>query len=257
MFEDSLLESGGRDSKLHRRGPWATVISFVIQIAMVGVLVLVPLLYTQTLPKEQLMVYLIAPPPPPPPPPPPAASLAPKAVVKPPTTQIDNGQLKAPTKIPEKIAMIKEDTPPPATGVEGGVVGGVPGGQMGGVVGGVLGSIVTQAPVAMPKEALPPPPTPQRVKVSAGVTAGLLMTKVQPQYPPLAKQARIQGTVVLQAVIGKDGSIQHLKAISGHPMLIQSAIDAVSRWKYKPYYLNGEPVEVDTQVTVNFTLAGG
>jgi protein TonB len=128
---------------------------------------------------------------------------------------------------------------------------------MGGVVGGVLGSIVTQAPVAMPKEALPPPPTPQRVKVSAGVTAGLLMTKVQPQYPPLAKQARIQGTVVLQAVIGKDGSIQHLKAISGHPMLIQSAIDAVSRWKYKPYYLNGEPVEVDTQVTVNFTLAGG
>ena len=257
MFEDSLLESGGRDSRLHRRGPWATVISFLIQGAMIGVLLLIPLLYTQTLPKEQLMVYLVAPPPPPPPPPP-AAAPAPKAVVKPPTQEVDTGQLKAPTKIPEKIAMIKDQPPPVDAGVEGGVVGGVPGGQMGGVVGGVLGSIVTQAPVAVPKEAVPPPPpTPQRVKVSAGVTAGLLMTKVQPQYPPLAKQARIQGTVVLQAVIGKDGSIQKLHALSGHPMLIQSAIDAVSQWKYKPYYLNGQPVEVDTQVTVNFTLAGG
>jgi protein TonB len=80
---------------------------------------------------------------------------------------------------------------------------------------------------------------------------------VQPSYPPLARQARIQGTVVLQAIIGKDGSIEHLRAVSGHPMLIPSAIDAVSQWKYKPYLLNGEPVEVDTQVTVNFTLAGG
>jgi periplasmic protein TonB len=259
MFEDSLLESGGRDSKLHRRGPWATVMSFVLQAAMVGVLLLIPLLHPEILPRQQLMGYLVAPPPPPPPPPPPSAAPEIKAEVKPPTTEIDNGQLKAPTKIPEKIAIIKEDEPPPVTtGVEGGVVGGVPGGQAGGVVGGVLGSIVTQAPVAIPKEAVPPPPpTSQRVKVSAGVTAGLLLTKVQPSYPPLAKQARIQGTVILQAVIGKDGSIQHLKALSGHPMLIQSAIDAVSRWKYKPYYLNGEPVEVDTQVTVNFTLAGG
>ena len=122
----------------------------------------------------------------------------------------------------------------------------------GGVVGGVLGSIVQSAPTAVPKAA-----TPQRVKVSSGVTTGLLIRKVQPTYPPLAKQARISGSVVLQAVIGKDGSIENLHAVSGHPMLIQSAIDAVRQWKYKPYFLNGEPVEVDTQVTVNFTLAGG
>jgi len=257
MFEDSLLESGGRDSKLHRRGPWATVVSFVIQAVLIGVLLLIPLLHPEVLPKQQLMGYLVAPPPPPPPPPPPAASPAvPKAVVKPPTTEIDNGQLRAPTKIPEKIAIIKEDEPPPAAvGVEGGVVGGVPGGQMGGVVGGVLGGIVTQAPVVVPKAA--PPPPPGRIKVSAGVTAGLRIRMVQPSYPPLARQARIQGTVVLQAIIGKDGSIEHLRAVSGHPMLIPSAIDAVSQWKYKPYLLNGEPVEVDTQVTVNFTLAGG
>jgi len=149
--------------------------------------------------------------------------------------------------------MIKEDEAPPSTGgVMGGVVGGVPGGQAGGVVGGVLGSIVNAAPTAVPKVA-----TPQRVKVSAGVTSGLLIRKITPTYPPLAKQARIQGSVVLQAVIGKDGTIQNLRAVSGHPMLIQSAIDAVRQWKYKPYFLNGDAVEVDTQVTVNFTLAGG
>jgi protein TonB len=178
--------------------------------------------------------------------------------VRPHTTEIDNGQLKAPTLIPKKIALIKEDEPPPssASGVVGGVVGGVPGGQMGGVVGGVLGSIVTQAPVAVPKAVVPPPPD-KPIKLSSGVTTGLLVRKVQPAYPPLAKQARIQGSVVLQAVIGKDGSIQNLRAVSGHPMLIQSAIDAVRQWKYKPYFLNGDPVEVDTQVTVNFTLAGG
>ena len=251
MFEDSLLESGGRNSKLHRRGPWATLLSFLIQIALVGVLVLIPLIYTEALPKQQLMGYLVAPPPPPPPPPPPAAVQVVKLVKV--QTEIDNGQLKAPTAIPKKIQMIKEDEAPPSTGgVMGGVVGGVPGGQAGGVVGGVLGSIVNAAPTAVPKVA-----TPQRVKVSAGVTSGLLIRKITPTYPPLAKQARIQGSVVLQAVIGKDGTIQNLRAVSGHPMLIQSAIDAVRQWKYKPYFLNGDAVEVDTQVTVNFTLAGG
>jgi protein TonB len=116
----------------------------------------------------------------------------------------------------------------------------------------VLGAIASAAPVAVPKAA-----TPQRVKVSGGVTQGMLVRKVNPNYPPLAKQARIQGTVVLQAIIGKDGAIENLHAVSGHPMLIQSAIDAVRQWRYKPYFLNGEPVEVDTTVTVNFTLAGG
>ena len=251
MFEDSLLESGGRNSRLHRRGPWATLVSFVIQIALVGVLVLIPLIYTEALPKQQLMGYLVAPPPPPPPPPPPAA--APVVKVVRPQTEIDNGKLKAPTAIPKRIAMIREEELPPSTGGLG-VVGGIggPGGGQGGVLGGVLGAIAASAPTAVPKAA-----TPKRVPVSAGVTAGLLIRKVQPNYPPLAKQARISGSVVLQAVIGKDGTIQNLRAVSGHPMLIQSAIDAVRQWKYKPYFLNGEPVEVDTQVTVNFTLAGG
>jgi len=135
-----------------------------------------------------------------------------------------------------------------AVGVVGGVPGGVPGGQMGGVIGGIISS----TPVAVPKVA-----TPQRVRVSSGVSTGLLIRRVNPNYPPLARQARIQGSVLLQAEISKTGDIQNLHLISGHPMLAPAAIEAVKQWKYKPYLLNGEPVEVETQVQVNFTLNGG
>jgi protein TonB len=246
MFEDSLLESGGRIKT--KRGA-TTTIAVVAQIAFVGVLVLIPLIYTEALPKQQLMTFLVAPPPPPPPPPPPAA--APVRVVKKIETDLNNGALRTPTAIPKKIAMIKEDEPPPSAGVSG-VVGGVAGGVPGGSMGGVIGGIVSSAPVAVPKVA-----TPQKVRVSQGVSEGLLLHKVTPNYPPLAKQARIQGSVVQQATIGKDGSIQNLRVQSGHPMLTQSAIDAVRQWKYKPYLLNGEAVEVETTVQVNFTLSGG
>jgi protein TonB len=105
--------------------------------------------------------------------------------------------------------------------------------------------------MAVPKVAV------QRVRVSQGVTACLVIHKVQPSYPPLARTARVQGAVQLAAIIGKDGTIQNLHVISGHPLLTQAALDAVKQWRYKPYILNGEPVEVDTQITVNFTLSGG
>src|SRR6185369_9273455 len=235
MFEDSLIESG---NKLKTKRGLTTFLSFGLQIALVGVLVLIPLLFTEALPKTQLMTFLVAPPPPPPPPPPPAAT--PIKVVKQVQTDIINGQLRTPTKIPEKVQMIKEDEAPPpmmSAGVVGGVPGGVPGGQMGGVIGGIISS----SPVAVPKVA-----TPQRVRVSQGVTQGLLLRQVKPNYPQLARTARIQGAVLLQAEISKSGDIQNLRVISGHPMLIQSALEAVKQWKYKPYYLNGEPVEVET-----------
>jgi protein TonB len=79
---------------------------------------------------------------------------------------------------------------------------------------------------------------------------------VQPTYPPLARQARIQGVVILDAVIAKDGSVDELKVISGHPLLTGAAIDAVKQWKYKPTTLNGEPVEVQTTITVTFSFGG-
>lgn len=248
MFEDSLLESGGR---LKTKRGATTMFSFVLEIVIIGVLILIPLIYTEALPKQQLMTFLVAPPPPPPPPPPPAAA-PPVQKIKKIETELDNGQLRTPTKIPKKIEILKEDEAPPpsAVGVVGGVPGGVPGGSMGGVIGGIV-SAGAAAPV-IPKVA-----TPQRVRVSQGVSEGLLVHQVRPVYPPLARAARIQGSVVLQAVIGKDGAIQNLRLVSGHPMLAPAAIDAVKQWKYKPYFLNGEPVEVDTQITVNFTLAGG
>src|SRR5258708_34836813 len=211
-----------------------------------GFQIMITLIYTEARPKSQQRTYLFAARPPPPPPPPPAA--APIKVVK---IQSDlvNGQLRTPTKIPEKVQMIKEEAAKPAmgSGVMGGVPGGVPGGSMGGVIGGMITSTA-----AIPKVA-----TPQRVRVSTGVATGLLIKKVQPNYPPLARQARIQGQVVLQAEINKEGAIPNLQLISGHPMLAPAAIAAVKQWRYKPYLLNGEPVAVDTQVVVNFTLSGG
>jgi protein TonB len=86
---------------------------------------------------------------------------------------------------------------------------------------------------------------------------GNLIHRVEPIYPAIAKQARIQGIVLLRATISKDGSIENLQLLSGHPMLAQAAIGAVRHWRYRPYYLNGDPVEVETQVTVKFTLSGG
>jgi len=243
MFEDSLIESGGKLSTKRGR---TTTFSFILQAIIIGVMILIPLMFTEALPKTQLMTFLVAPPPPPPPPPPPAAVVK----VKPVETDIVNNQLRTPTKIPKKVEMIKEeDAPPPQmAGVVGGVPGGVPGGQMGGVIGGIISS----TPVAVPKVAV------QRVRISQGVTQGMVLRRVQPAYPQMAKIARVQGAVVLAAIIGKDGTIQNLHVVStASPLLNQAAIDAVKQWRYRPYILNGEPVEVDTTVTVNFTLSGG
>jgi periplasmic protein TonB len=244
MFEDSLVESSGRIKT--KRG-WTTFLSFGLQVLLVCVLILIPLIYTEALPKSQMMTFLVAPPPPPPPPPPPAA--APVKVVKV-QTELINNQLRQPTKIPDKVKIVKEDEAPPQTSV--GVVGGVPGGMQGGSLGGVLGGIVSSSSLPPPKVA-----TPQKIRVSSGVAAGNLVQKVQPQYPAIAKTARIQGTVVLEATISKSGAIEGLKAVSGPPMLYQAAIDAVRQWRYKPYMLNGEPVEVGTTINVVFTLNGG
>jgi protein TonB len=163
--------------------------------------------------------------------------------------------------IPKDIATIKEEElPPPSSGA--GVVGGVPGGVAGGTPGGVLGGIIGSVPSAAPPPPPPPPKkedpkpaTPQRIRVGGNVQVASLISQPHPIYPPLAKQARISGTVTLNAVIGKDGHIMNLSVAKGHPLLIQSALDAVKNWVYKPTLLNGEPVEVATTIDVNFTLS--
>jgi protein TonB len=226
-------------------------IAYIIEVIIVGVTVLIPLIYTEALPKAQLMTFLVAPPPPPPPPPPPAAA-APVRVVKRVTA---DDIMRAPTVIPKTIAKIKDEPEPlPQSGAVG-VVGGVPGGMPGGTPGGVLGSILTAAAAAPPP---PPPPqaaTPKRIRVGGQVEAAKLIFQPRPEYPPLAKMARIQGTVRLEAIISRDGTIQDLKVLSGHPLLVKSALEAVQRWRYQPTLLNGEPVEVITEIDVNFTLA--
>jgi protein TonB len=141
-------------------------------------------------------------------------------------------------------------------GVVGGVPGGVAGGTPGGVLGGIIGSVPSAAPPPPPvKKEEPKPATPQRIKVGGNVQQARLVRQPRPVYPPLAKQARIQGVVKLSAIISKDGTVQHLEVISGHPLLVPSALEAVKQWVYQPTLLNGEPVEVVTQIDVNFTLS--
>lgn len=237
MFEDSLMESGGR---IKTNQKWTGLISTIVQLGLVGFLVLLPLIFTEALPKGQLTTWLVAPPPPPPPPPPAAPQIQHVQRV----SEIVDGSLRAPTKIPKQVKMVTEEEAPAPTGVTGGVVGGVPGGSSGGVIGGIIGS------------AAPPPKvaTPQKLRISTGVAEGLKIHDVQPTYPQMARIAHIQGDVTLQATISKTGAIENLRATNGHPILIQAALDAVRQWKYKPYILNGEPVEVETTIQVKFHM---
>ena len=248
MFSDSILEFG----KQRQHQAFATTFSFVLNCFLIGILLIVPLVFTQELPKAQLLTFLVAPPPPPPPPPP-AVEQAARVMRQIQTDVLSTGQLRTPSRIPQKVQMIKEEEAPPPIPANGGVVGGVPGGIPGGQLGGVIGGIVnaTSSLNAVPKFI---PVTPQRVRISQGVTKGLLIHRVEPMYPPLAKAARVQGDVVLRAVINMNGDIQDLQLVSGHPMLVPAAIAAVKQWRYKPYLLNGQPVEVETTVTVIFSL---
>ncbi|MGH9788063.1 MAG: TonB family protein [Candidatus Acidiferrales bacterium] len=129
-------------------------------------------------------------------------------------------------------------------GVQGGVPGGVEGGVEGGVVGGVPGGIPSSPPASAPKQ----------IRASQSVSASKRIGGSPPKYPELARRARIQGTVTLEVIIGTDGRVNNIRVQSGHPMLIQAAVDAVKTWKYTPTMMNGQPVEVLTTVVVIFRL---
>jgi periplasmic protein TonB len=250
LFGDSLLNSTAGERKSRT---WATLVSVVLQCFVVGLLLLLPLWFTEALPKQQLLTFLEAPPPPPPPPPPAAAP--PKVRIVKVTSDLADGRLRTPTRIPAKVQVIKEDEAPPpvaTAGVVGGVAGGIPGGQLGGVIGGIIGSSSSPAPVPTLSK-----PSVRRVRISQGVTNGLLVSRVEPIYPSVAAAARIQGDVVLTAIIDKQGNVQQLQVLKGHPLLVPAAIAAVKQWHYKPFLLNGEPVEVETTITVTFRTQSG
>jgi len=250
MFDQTFVDGVGKTNK-----SWTVGLSFFLEFALVGVMILIPLIWTEALPKASLVNFLTAPAPPPPPPPPPPPQPVQK-IVKVVPRQFNGQTLQAPRKIPTQVAMISEEQLAPL-GAGTGVVGGIEGGVLSGLGGASFASIgqAPPPPPPPPKVVEAKPATPQRIRVGGNVQAANLIKKVTPNYPPLAKQARIQGTVHFTAIIGKDGTIQNLQLVSGHPLLVPAATDAVKQWVYKPTLLNGDPVEVITQIDVNFTLS--
>ncbi len=246
MFDETLLDSvlsTERGRRLKRRWvSWASATA--VEGLVLGLLVLTPLVNTPALPKTFLSELLFAPVPPPAP----AATVSAPHRAPPHLTQQE--LLSAPVVIPKMIARIVEapEARPEGAGV---VPGAVPGGVQDGVPGGILG-----APFLGLVPAPPPPPAtrPRPLRTVCELQAAKLVFQPKPEYPPLARLARIQGRVRLEAIIAKDGTIADLKVMSGHPLLAEAALEAVRRWRYQPTLLNGKPVEVETEIEVNFIL---
>jgi protein TonB len=239
MFADSLLESHFD----HTHRGWTTFASFGLQMLGVAVLLMLPLIYTEGLPKMHLLSPIG-----PPPGRPPAAQQ--HSGIRHGESNMFHDTVVIPPSIPIGVTEVHDeslpqDAPPCdicvpySTGLSSSTNS-------------IANSIGTSTTI------VPPPPTPTaRPPRISHMMEGNLIYRVQPIYPPLARSARIQGQVLLRAIISRTGTIENLQTISGHPMLVGAAVDAVRQWRYRPYILNGEPVEVETQVTVNFSLSGG
>jgi periplasmic protein TonB len=240
----SLIES---EKTLTPRNPWLTVGSLIFQSLLLMAIVVIPVFHTDPLPERETVtrVYLQ---------PAPAASA--KATKIPAPSKLRSTYTPTSMAIPAPMHITPEAAPPPVS-ITGDVVGGAPSGVVGGVPGGVLSEMLV-GPRSMPLPANTPEPTPvKRIRVASGVAEANLIHDVPPQYPPEAGRERIEGAVVLLAVIGTDGCVQDVQVVSGLPILAQAAMDAVKQWRYKPYLLNGAPVEIDSRITINFTLSRG
>jgi protein TonB len=237
MFEDALMESGGRISA--HRG-WFSGVAAICNSTIVCLLVLLPLLHPASLPKQTLSMLLAAP--------------APPATLPPPVPHVVNTATHAaarvnlfspPLIVPNSISTVDHE-PPPAIGTgihplardSDGLLTGLP------------DSIGTAAPPHVRVT------TARKPVISSGVMEGRKLSGAEPRYPTIAVTAHIQGTVFLAATISKTGMIENLRLVSGPPMLALAAEEAVRTWHYRPYLLNGEPVEVETTVQVIFNLGG-
>jgi protein TonB len=242
LFHDCLVVSG---AKSRPRNPWAAVGSATLLSLFLVALVVIPLLHMDALPERETVTMLFVPPP--------AVASAVTTFRAPVPTYTSNS-----ISIPTAMHMKQETPPPPPlVATTDGVVGGVPGGVVGGVPSGVLAEVLNgtrSVPMLVPAKTSP---APKRMRIASRVAEANLIHDVAPTYPPEAGRARIEGTVVLLAVIAKDGSVRDVRVESGLPVLAQAAIDAVKQWRYKPYLLNGEPIEVDSQITINFALSRG
>ena len=243
MFEQTFVGTGRNTRK-----PWTVAVSTIGQIGLIGVVMLLPLLRTAVISSRmQLATYA---------PLPPTTRVEVKTIPQrstataspTPVRVFNQTTLQAPIHIPSKVAMISD-----APAIPGMMLSGE------GSVGNALGDILTST--ALPPTAPAVVKAPQKpkslapVRVGGAVQASKIINQARPEYPPLAKSARVSGVVTLQATISREGAIRNLQVMSGHPLLVPSALAAVQRWTYSPTLLNGEPVEVITQIEVHFTLA--
>jgi protein TonB len=241
MFTDNVWNPWANPSS---RG-WTTLISFTLQSAGVALLVFLPIIYGAELPHPDLVRRIFAPLPP-------AgahASAAPRTTVRA-SGNYSNSILVVAPGIPKGVSAVDDRRLPPPDDLGPGVLNGT---GPPAVDNSVINSIGEMTQPFVPK---PPAPVARPPRVSV-VMEGYLVHKIEPLYPPLARAARVQGSVELQAVISKQGTIEKLQVLRGHPLLVKAAVEAVQQWRYRPYILNGEPVEVETHVTVNFSLSGG
>jgi protein TonB len=247
LFLDAMLDMPTTNDRGPRK-PLKMAASILIHTAVVALLIIVPVFFANnSLLLENLTPTYVFTPPPPMAPPPPAAAAAQRAVQVAPKIAIPT-PVVAPHVIPKQTSTVADNASAPSVdpgaGVLGGVEGGVPGGVLGGILGGTGG-------VAGP----PIPTTPQGiVRVGGNVRAPELVEKVQPEYPAVARAAHVEGTVVIDAVIDKDGHVVSEHAVSGSNLLVAAALAAVQQWKYQPTYLNGQPVQLAMEVTVAFNL---
>jgi periplasmic protein TonB len=243
MFADSMLEvSWGQRA----RRSLMTLSSFGLQAVIIGLLLLAPLLRTVGLPNARTVSTPIS-----------AGRRDPEPVAARPR----GGSASAPTTlvpipfvqpghIPDHISQGEDESSAPAPADPVACAGCTPSGAPDGLRN--IFSNSTNPPLPAP----PAPAPPSRVFRTSTILQGSLIHSVQPVYPALARTAHIQGSVVLTAVISKAGTMDDVRVVRGHPMLVGAAVDAVSQWRYRPYILNNEAIEVETQITVNFTLAG-
>src|SRR5271169_104063 len=247
VFAEALLENS---TTRQRRSPRDWALSFFIHFAILLLLLFLPLYFSQGIDMKRLeTTLLVAPMPPMAPAPPPPASVARAVHVAP--KVFTPGKLTAPTFIPKAIPTASSDAAPPEEAFAAGasaVPGGVPGGQIGGITGGMPS-------VAAPVAAAPAVELPKRpVRIGGDVKPPRLIYGPAAVYPILASQSHVHGTVVIDAIIDEHGSVVQEKAVSGHPLLIQAALKAVSERKYEPTILDGEPTPVDLRVEVNFQM---
>ena len=247
VFAEALLENS---TTRQRRSPRDWALSFFIHLAILLFLLFVPLYFSQGIDMKRLeTTLLVAPMPPMAPAPPPPAAVARTVHVAP--KVFTPGKLTAPTFIPKAVPTASNDSAPPQEAFAG-AMSAVPGGVPGGLIGGITGGMPNVAAPVVAAPAVERPKGP--VRIGGDVKPPRLIYGPAAVYPILASQSHVHGLVVIDAIIDEHGNVVQEKVVSGHPLLIQAALKAVSERKYEPTILDGEPTPVDLRVEVNFQM---